>query len=139
MLCGPCENPETSGRIRLRRLVHDALLDLQTLTQDLGGRPTRLGELVDTVPVAYGTADACGAGMGGTWLSPDPEFTPIVWRAPFPLLIQQQLMTSNNHAGTISNSELELAAQIAEQDILVQQQDCRESTIATFISPDPQM
>lgn len=125
-------NSSSDSRIRFNRPIRDALLDLQSLAHDLGGRPTRIGELVDTLPVAYGTADACGTGMGGTWLSPDPNFVPLLWRAAFPPNIQHLLVTQDNRDGTISNSELELAAQIAEQDILVQHWDCRETTLATF-------
>jgi hypothetical protein len=43
-----------------------------------------------------------------------------------------QLLTDSNAHGTITNSDLELAAQIAEQDILVQIRSCQESTISTF-------
>jgi hypothetical protein len=120
------------NRIRITRPIGDALVDLQVLTCDLGGRPTRIGELVDTLPVAYGTADACGVGMGGVWLSPDPAFSPVLWRSPFPPPTQQDLVTHTNRSGSITNSDLELAAQLAEQDILVQIRDCRESTITTF-------
>lgn len=121
-----------SSRLRLTTTIRDALTDLHWLSTDLGRRPTRIAELVDTLPVAYGTADACGVGMGGIWLSHDPAFTPILWRATFPENVQAALVTHTNRSGTINNSDLELAAQLAEQDILMQQRDCRERTITTF-------
>jgi hypothetical protein len=120
------------ARVRLTKPIHDALSDLQYLADNIASRPTRIGELVQTLPVAYGTADACGIGMGGIWFSPDPTFQPIVWREPFAPEVQQQLLTDHNAHGTITNSDLELAAQIAEQDILVQIRSCQESTISTF-------
>lgn len=126
-------DPDTKHhRIRITNPMRDALEDLLNLSRDLGGRPTRFGEIVDTIPVAYGTADACGVGMGGIWFSPDPTHTPVVWRSPFPLCIQRRLVTRENPSGTVNNSDLELAAQIAEQDILVNLRDCRESTVTTF-------
>jgi hypothetical protein len=56
-------DPSSDSRIKINRPIRDALLDLQSQAQDLGGHPTRIGELVDTLPVAYGTADSlrcCG-------------------------------------------------------------------------------
>jgi hypothetical protein len=102
------------------------------LARDLAHRPTRLGEIVDAAPYVVGTADASGAGMGGIWLSPDPSFRPILWRHPFPSHIQQRLVTFDNPTGSITNSDLELTAQIAAQDLIVNHRDCRERTIACF-------
>ena len=70
--------------------------------------------------------------MGGIWFSSDPGFQPFIWRATFPAAISAQLVTSTNLKGTISNSDLELAGQIAAQDMLMQYYDCRERTLAVF-------
>lgn len=123
---------DAANRVRIRRPLRDALLDLQLLAHDLIRRPTRFGEIVDTLPVATGTADASGTGMGGIWLSADPTYTPTVWRAQFPHSIQRQLVSWDNPTGSITNSDLELAAQIAAHDVLVSSRDCRERTISTF-------
>ena len=122
----------TDSRVRISKPIRDALRDLHTLALDLQHRPTRIGEIVDTLPVAYGTADASGLGMGGIWLSPDPAFTPILWRMAFPPSVLSRLITAEHPTGTITNSDLELAGQIGTQDILAQQYDCRERTIAVF-------
>jgi hypothetical protein len=56
-------DPSSDSRIKINCPIRDALLDLQSQAQDLGSHPTRIGELVDTLPVAYGTADSlrcCG-------------------------------------------------------------------------------
>jgi hypothetical protein len=119
-------------RVRIRKPMHDALCDLHHLARDLSNRPTRLGEIVDAPPSAMGTADASGGGMGGVWLAPQPTFPPTIWRHPFHRDIQQRLITTDNRQGTITNSDLELAAQIMAQDILTQLRDCRERTISTF-------
>jgi hypothetical protein len=119
-------------RVRIRKPMHDALSDLHHLAQDLSNRPTCLGEIVDAPPSAMGTADASGGGMGGVWLAPQPTFPLNIWRHPFSRDIQQRLITTENRQGTITNSDLELAAQIMAQDILTQLRDCRERTISTF-------
>jgi hypothetical protein len=75
--------------------------------------------------------------MGGVWLSADPAFQPILWRAEFPPEVQATLITESNATGTVTNSDLELAAQIAQQDILVQQHDCRERTVSTLTDNIP--
>ena len=117
-------------RIRLNKPMRDAVLDLQHLALDLGSRPTRLGEIVPDLPVAVGAADASGAGMGGVWLSGDPAFHPLVWREKFPLPVQIDLVSTTNPHGRITNSDLELAGQIAHLDVLSQNSDCRERTIS---------
>lgn len=121
-----------ASRIRIKQPMRDALTDFQLLSTDLAARPTRLGEIVDSAPRAWGTADASGIGMGGVWLSTDPTFTPTVWRHQFPTSLQSKLVTYENPAGTVSNSDLELSAQIAAQDVLTTIRDCRECTISTF-------
>jgi hypothetical protein len=122
----------SANRIRLSRPIHDALLDLQHLSATLSSRPTRFAEVLDTPPVAYGTADACAQGMGGIWFSASPTSSPVVWRSPFLPDIQQALISDQNPTGSITNSDLELAAQIAHQDILLHYFECREKTISTF-------
>ena len=120
----------SQSRIRINKPIHNALMDFLLLANDLTTLLTRIGEIVNTLPVAYGTADASGLGMGGIWFSGDPKFTPFLWRSPFAAAIQSRLITDDNPTGSISNSDLELAGQIAAQDALLQQYDCRERTIS---------
>lgn len=54
----------TTSRIRLTPPIRNALLDLQHLANDLADRPTCFGKIVDSLPAAYGAADASGLGMG---------------------------------------------------------------------------
>jgi hypothetical protein len=125
------------NRVRISPPIADALEDFHHLALSLSARPTRLGEIVPDLPVAIGPADACGRGMGGVWLSADPAFRPLLWRAEFPPSIQAALISDANPHGSITNSDLELAAQIAEQDILVQQHDCRECTLSALTDNIP--
>jgi hypothetical protein len=129
---GLTQSSTSDSRIRITTPIRDSLLDLQHLASDLAARPTRIGEVVDTLPVAYSAADACGLGMGGIWLSPDPMFTPLLWRSPFDPSVIPCLVTSQNRTGSITNSDLELAAQIATQAILLDVRSCVETTISTF-------
>jgi hypothetical protein len=62
---------------------------------------------------------------------------PVLWRQPFPLSIQQQLVSFTNPTGTVTNSDLELAGVIAHQDVLAQTFDIRESTTATLSDNTP--
>jgi hypothetical protein len=54
-----------------------------------------------------------GGGGGGGWLQPSlhtPQPIPVHWRTTFDTDIQSQLITATNPTGTITNSNLELAA-----------------------------
>jgi hypothetical protein len=106
-------------RVRLNQRAHDSLADFRAIADSLRDRPTRFRELVPVgAPVAYGACDACQRGMGGVWFRPDAP--PIVWRSEFPLAIQRALVTSDNRAGTISISDLELAGTLSHKQIAVQ-------------------
>ena len=70
--------------------------------------------------------------MGGTWLSGDPAFHPLVWRERFPASIQSELVSTSNPRGRITNSDLELTGQLAHLDVLTQHNDCRERTVSTL-------
>jgi hypothetical protein len=130
---------ETKRRVRLTPHMHDFLDDLRWLVRDLHARPTRLREIIDTAPGAIGASDAAASGMGGVLFIParDGTITPLLWRSPFPRVIQQDLVGTANPTGTTTNSDLELAGTIAQHDVLVQHVDCRERTICTLTDNTP--
>ena len=67
--------------------------------------------------------------MGGVWFSTtDATFPPTLWRQRFDPSVQASLVTSDNRAGTISISDLELAAMIGHKDILAQHTTVHETT-----------
>ena len=180
--------------------------DFRWLAKDVGGRPTRFGEVVPEAPLHIGTADAARPGAGGVWLPdgdhlyqaavrddtlvpslatdrgpavaaavadravspastvgnlevpavalaapvggkrarPDsmppasvtrrdrpPLDGPILWRHRWPEEITSRLVSFDNPAGTINNSELELAGTLAGTDVLVHEVDVAETTTAT--------
>jgi hypothetical protein len=131
---------EERQRIRLTPHLHDFLEDIRWVVRDLQHRPTRLRELVDTPVAAIGASDAAAPGMGGVIFVPDRrtgQVHPLLWRAPFPTHVQRDIVSSANPAGSITNSDLELAGTIAQHDVLVHHVDCRERTIHTLTDNTP--
>jgi hypothetical protein len=141
---------QSDGRIRLSRGVHDTLDDLRWLANDLAIRPTRLYEIVPQPdPELLGAQDASGDGMGGVWFPASTSLLerpangsaaesstadsagPILWRAQFDADITRDLVSYQNPSGTITNSDLELAASLVQHDIAAHRFDIRERTIAT--------
>jgi len=123
---------EKHNRLRLNTATHDFLDDFRWLAQDLTGRPTRIQELVPQPPTYIGSCDASGQGMGGVWFPPNRHATALLWRAPFPLAVQRDLVSASNLTGKITNSDLELLGAIAHQDILTGQTQVAEMTHALF-------
>jgi hypothetical protein len=145
---------QADKRLRLSRGVHDCLDDFRWLFANLSERPTRLYELVpQPEPVLLGAGDACGRGMGGVWFPVANDLSvrgrdgaelrgadsaplsvssraPLVWRAEFPPEVVRRLITTANPTGTITNSDLELAATIVQRDVAAHCYDIRERTIS---------
>jgi hypothetical protein len=104
-------------------------------------------------PELLGAGDACGKGMGGVWFAladtnqrrhpddgeeprgadstPLSAGAPLVWRAEFPQEVMSRLVTTENPTGTITNSDLELAASILQKDVVAHAYDIRERTISS--------
>ena len=118
-------------RIRITPEMRDQLDDFEHLASTVRSRPTELAEIVPDHPIALGPHDASGTGMGGVWLpaTTDSHLPPILWRARFPDHIQARLVSHSNPHGDITNSDLELAGLLAQQDILAQQVNCRGRTM----------
>jgi hypothetical protein len=114
-------HPTEGSRLKLNKGVHDFLEDFRWLARELSQRPTRLGELLPGHPIAIGTTDAAGPGMGGIFFTPAPSGTQaFLWREPFPLQVQSKLITWDNPKGSLTNSDLELAGAVAQHYIVAQ-------------------
>ena len=126
-------------RIRLSRSLHHFLDDMRWLLANLAHRPTRFRELVPTAPVIIGAHDASKLGMGGVFAFTDHDGNPhcFVWRAPFPGDVQANLVSWDQPKGTITNSDLELAGHLMHMDVISQQVDTREFTVASFTDNTP--
>ena len=119
-------------RLLLTPAVHDQLDDLRWLANDISSRPTRWGEIIDSDPAFLGTVDACGIGMGGTWLDATAAHPPLLWRSKFSPDIVALLISSDCPTGTITNSDLEQAALVTHPHILLHHHDVRERTLAVL-------
>ena len=124
-------------RIRLTTLVHDFLDDFRWIVANLAARPTRIYEVIPTEPLIIGATDASGWGMGGVffWPTPNstedaPDYEAYVRRSPFSEDIRKRLVSWTNPHGSITNSDLELAATIAQNDVIAHTHGIAEATIA---------
>ena len=125
---------KTQPRLRLTKALHGFLDDFRALAKDVTSRPTRIDELIATQPAVLGACDAAGTGMGGVAFitTPDGDLVPCLWRQPFSLAIQRELVSFRNPHGTITNSDLELCGNIAHHDVVAQIADLRERTMTTL-------
>ena len=120
----------------ITRDIHQALEDFRWLFNDISSRPTRLAELIPLAAAAEGHHNASGTGAGGIWF-PSPSLRPregyknepVVWRLQWPQYIVDELVSSDNPDGTISNSDLELAGGLLHLEALAQCFDIRERTV----------
>ena len=114
-------------RVILTKGVHDALKDFRWILHDIKSRPTRIAELIPLLASAEGHHDASGAGAGGVWfpakqLNPRVGYrnAPVLWRLKWPQYIIDELVTTENPTGTISNSDLELAGGLLHLEAVAQ-------------------
>jgi hypothetical protein len=82
------------------------------LVRQLAQRPTHASELVQGDDDFLGYCDASAARAGGVWFAPGRD-TPIV----------NQVVSDDNPTGTITNSDLELAAVLLHVAVLCSQVD----------------
>jgi len=94
-------------RLRLSAIIKESLEDWLQLATTAVAHPVPLHTLVPRKPTILAATDASGIGMGGFWLSPTQR---CLWRAPFTATVRRELITATNVSGTLTNSDLELAA-----------------------------
>ena len=92
--------------------VRRALEDLISMMHLLSSRPTHVRELVPDMPHHAGYHDAAAEGAGGVWFSLCDDTPPAVWREPFPGDIAQEVVSLETPNGRLTNSDLELAAEV---------------------------
>ena len=126
-------------RVRLSKSLHDFLDDIRWLHHQLGTRPTLISETYPRQPCGIGACDASGHGMGGVYFqhTQDQGTTAYLWRAAFDDKITQRITSDKNPKGTITNSDLELAATIAQHDIAMQLRQPPAPTIFTATDNTP--
>ena len=89
-----------------------ALKDWKQLLLEAAKEPTHVKELVSGEATYKGTLDASAEGAGGVWLPGTRALAPIVWRYQWPEEVRARLVTQQNPTGDITNSDLEMAAEV---------------------------
>jgi hypothetical protein len=117
--------------------VRNALRDAIALTLEAAKRPTHVREIVAAATGAVGNCDASAFGAGGVWYGGSDLEQPIVWRVVFPTDIQQNVVSDDNPTGTITNSDLELAAILLHHLVLEQAMGMRHMKTVTFSDNTP--
>jgi hypothetical protein len=120
------------NRVRVTQHVWHMAADFQAIADTLRDRPTRLQELVPSTPTYVGACDACQRGMGGVWFShtgANIPMAPVLWRQAFPTNFQNALVTGAHPRGSLSISDLELAALVAHKDVLALYAPVAERTV----------
>jgi hypothetical protein len=105
-------------RIRHNHAVREALRNFGTLIKAVGQRPTHCRELIVNKPGYIGYCDASKLGTGGVWLSGHFHLAPVVWRLEWPEDIRRMVVSYDNPNGTITNSDLEMAAMLIHYLVL---------------------
>ena len=100
---------------------HSELANWKVLALQAGSRPTHLEEIVCREPTHLGFCDASGLGAGGVWLDPARTGRNLVWQHPWPPDIISSLVSLTNCQGTITNSDLELAALVLQEATLLEE------------------
>jgi hypothetical protein len=123
------------NRIRINANLRSHINTFASLAASLCHRPTHLAEIVPQEPSFLGTTDATKAGMGGVYY--DHTGTPHVWRQLFPEDIQQNLVSYENPKGTITNSDLEQAGQLAQVSLIAERASVSYCTIGSGCDNTP--
>jgi hypothetical protein len=124
-------------RVRLRDATKEQLRTFETLLAQ-PARPAYAEELISGDPSFIGACDAAKPGMGGVWFdNTDGNRAPVVWRCPFPVDVQKDLVSQGNPHGRITNSDLELAGTLAQQAVLQSQYPLCGQTTHTFCDNTP--
>jgi hypothetical protein len=89
-----------------------ALNDLCSLISILDLHPTHVWEIVIDMPRYIGYHDAAANGAGGVWFPLGHAMPPGVRRLAFSPDIAQDVVSLSNPKGSITNSNLELAAEV---------------------------
>ena len=95
--------------------LHRKLSDWKSLSLQAASRPTHLAEIVCRELTHIGLCDALGLGAVGVWLDPARTGQNLVWRHLWPPDIITILVSLTNPQGTVTNSELDLAALVLQE------------------------
>ena len=103
------------NRVQITPYLRDHLTDFEMLAHSMTQRPSHLAKIMPDYPSVIGMVDAAQTGMGGMLFAKGKH--PMMWCAMFPDDIQQCMVTIENAAGDITNSDLEQAGVLAHADV----------------------
>jgi hypothetical protein len=108
-------------RLYISRHIRQTLHQWQQMVHRLHHQPVPIAALVPHAPHYYSVVDASAQGMGGFWLPTTltDDSQPYVWRIPFPKTLIAELVSPANPSGTLTNSNLELAAAVMGHTLLL--------------------
>ena len=123
------------NRIRITKSLRSHIDAFSILASSLCHRPTHLAEVVPQEPTLLGSTDAAKPGMGGVYF--DADGRSYVWRFPFPEDVQAQVISSSNPGGTVTNSDLEHCALIAQAGLMSTTHDTAYATLGNLTDNTP--
>jgi hypothetical protein len=116
--------------------LHD-WLHLAPVAVDL---PDPLHTIVPYAPSILAATDASKSGVGGFWLNVTGHSTTnCLWCQQFPAAIQERLITLTNPTGTLTSSDLELAAIITGAQLTASHYGGQHPNIAIATDNTPAM
>ena len=130
-------SPKTIGLgadSEVRRALEDLILLLHLL---VGLRPTHVRELVPDMPHHAGYHDAAAEGAGDILFSLCDDTPPSVWREKFPEDIAQEVVLVNTPNGRLTNSDLELAAEVLAVGVALSQVNTKHTPLGTLCDNTP--
>ena len=89
------------------------------MAEQTAAQPTDLANIVRREPTHLGFYDALRLGTTGVWLYQSCSGKDLVWRHPWSAEIIANLVSSENREGTITNSDLEVAALVLHKANLI--------------------
>jgi hypothetical protein len=107
--------------VHLTQHTQDFLSDVKWLAVDVASRPTKINDIIpDAQPSTRGAGDVSKQGMGGVHFvtSGNGQVNSLLWRAVWPQKIKDRLVSQDNKTCGVKNSEYELAASVAQFDVL---------------------
>jgi hypothetical protein len=90
--------------------LYTALEDCRRFLQESVSKPTKCSNLVHGWPDYIGVTDASKEGVGGMIVGENSSLPPVVFRFQWPEAIREDINSTDNPNGSITNSDLEMAA-----------------------------
>ena len=81
----------------------------------MSSRTNFFAEIVQCFVTEVGYADASDLGCGGVWIDPNEDGFHYIWHLPWPEDIMEDLVSTENPHGRITNFDLEFTALVLQE------------------------